>query len=176
MNLSEHTLVELKAKVRNLEPLRSRLTALNALHMGTFRQTDSYFDVPKGRLKLRQSDKGKETQLIYYERENISRPKRSKVFVAEIPKSASFSALLKRILKVKVTVTKTREIYWRQNTQIHLDTVDSLGCYVEFERRTRNSAKEIDENVKLLERLMKTLEISHENLEKRSYADLISLK
>nr|NIU39578.1 CYTH domain-containing protein [Candidatus Bathyarchaeota archaeon]NIV44815.1 CYTH domain-containing protein [Candidatus Bathyarchaeota archaeon] len=94
MNLSEHTLVELKAKVRNLDSIRSRLLALNALHIGTFRQTDSYFDVPKGRLKLRQSDNGKETQLIYYERENTSRPKRSKVFVAEIPKSASFSALL----------------------------------------------------------------------------------
>ncbi len=176
MSMSEHTLVELKAKADSLEPIRSRLMALNARHMGTLRQTDIYFDVPMGRLKLRQSDSGKETRLIYYERQDISRPKRSVVFVAEIPKSASFSALLKRILRVKATVTKTREIYWRQRTQIHLDTVDSLGYYVEFERETRNSAKEIDENVKLLERLMKTLEISDENLEKLSYADLVSLK
>lgn len=176
MSMSEYTLVELKAKVGNLEPIRSRLMALDAKHIGTFRQTDIYFVVPKGRLKLRQIDGAEETRLIYYERQNISRPKRSAVFVVEVPKSKSFSALLKNILKVKAIVRKTREIYWHLRTQIHLDTVDSLGCYVEFERKTPNSAKEIDENVKLLEKLMKTLEISHETLEKLSYADLVNLK
>ncbi len=164
MSMSEHTLVELKAKVDNLEPIRSKLKALKAKHVGTFQQTDIYFDVPKGRLKLRQINNEK-TQLIYYERENISKPKRSDVFIIEIPESKAFIALLKKILKVKSTVKKLREIYWHQRTQIHLDTVDSLGCYVEFERKTPNTLKEIERNTQLLEKLMKTLEINPENLE-----------
>lgn len=175
MNTSEHTLMELKAKVDNLEPIRRKLKALKAKHVGTFQQTDIYFDVPKGRLKLRQINSEK-TQLIYYERENISKPKRSDVFIIEIPESKAFTALLKKILKVKATVKKTREIYWHQKTQIHLDTVDSLGCYVEFERETPSTLKEIEINIKLLEKLMETLEINPENLEKLSYSDLVNLK
>ncbi len=175
MNTSEHTLVELKAKVNNLEPIRRKLKVFEARNVGTFRQTDIYFSVPQGRLKLRQIDSEK-TQLIYYERENISRPKRSDVFIMEIPESKAFTALLKKILKVKATVKKTREIYWFERTQIHLDTVDSLGCYVECERKTPNTLKEIERNTKLLEKLMETLEINPENLEKLSYSDLVNLR
>lgn len=168
-------MVELKAKVDNLEPIRNKLKALKAKHVGTFQQTDTYFDVPKGRLKLRQIN-NQRTQLIYYEREDTPEPKRSKVFILEIPESKTFAALLKKILKVKATVKKTREIYTHQRTQIHLDTVESLGCYVEFERKTPNTTKEIEGNTLLLQKLMETLEISPANLEKRSYSDLINLR
>jgi len=174
MSTSEHTLVELKAKVDNLEPIRRKLRVLKAKHAGTFQQTDIYFDVPKGRLKLRQINSEK-TQLIYYERENISKPRRSDVFILEILESRAFTALLKKILEVKATVKKTRKIYWREKTQIHLDTVDSLGCYVEFERKTCSTLKEIERNTKILEKLMATLEINPENLEKLSYSDLVNL-
>lgn len=135
MSISEHTLVELKAKVDKLDLIRRRLVALKAKYEGTFRQIDIYFDVPRGRLKLRQIN-SEETQLIYYERENILKPKRSDVVILDIPESEVFVALLKKILKVKATVKKRREIYLHQKTQIHLDMVDSLGYYVEFEKKT----------------------------------------
>jgi len=167
--------VELKAEVNDLEPIREKLRALKAKLTGTFRQTDIYLIVPKGRLKLRQSNNEK-VQLIYYERENISRPKRSSVFIMEIPDSSDFKALFKKILKVKAVVKKTREIYQYQRTQIHLDTVDSLGCYVEFERKTSNTLKEIEKNRRFLEKLMETLGIDPRNLEKLSYGDLVNLK
>jgi adenylate cyclase class IV len=54
--------------------------------------------------------------------------------------------------------------------------VDSLGYYIEFERKTPNTKKEIEISVKILERLMETLEINPENLEKSSYSDLVGLK
>ena len=166
-------MVELKAKVDDLETIRRRLKALKAKHVGTFQQTDIYFNVPEGRLKLRQTNDEK-TQLIYYKRENISEPKESKVFLIEIPKSKTFPALLKKILKAKATVKKKREIYWYEKTKIHLDTVDSLGCYVEFERKTSATQKEIERNKRLLEKLMETLEIDFEKLEKMSYGDLVN--
>ena len=175
MNTSERTIVELKAKVDNLESVRSKLKALGAQHTGTFHQTDTHFIVPKGRLKLQQIDSEK-TELIYHERENTSKPKRSDVFVLEISENKAITALLKKILKVKATVKKTREIYWYQRTQIHLDTVDSLGSYVEFERKTLNTHRETERNAQLLEQLMETLGINSEDLEKLSYGDLVSLE
>ncbi|MGD8505530.1 MAG: class IV adenylate cyclase [Candidatus Bathyarchaeota archaeon] len=175
MNLSEHTLVELKAKVSNLKPVRRKLNELKAEHVGTFRQTDTYLGVPKGRLKLRKSNSEK-TQLIYYERDSLPKPKRSDVFVMEIPESKAFPALLKRILKARATVKKTREIYRHQGTQIHLDTVDAIGCYVEFERKTPNTRGQIESNTGLLEELMETLGIKAGALEKMSYGDLVNLE
>jgi predicted adenylyl cyclase CyaB len=175
LSTSEHILVELKARVTNHTSIREKLRNLKARHLGTFHQTDIYFDTPKGRLKLRQFDNQK-TQLIYYERENLFKPKRSHVFVLELPESKAIVAFLKKILKVKATVKKTREIYLYQRTQIHLDSVDSLGYYVEFERGTPNTKKEMENSVKILERLMETLEINPKNLEKSSYSDLVGLK
>lgn len=175
MNTSERTIVELKAKVDNLESMRSKLKALGAQHTGAFHHIDTYFMVPIGRLKLRQIGSEK-TELIYYERANISKPKRSDVFVLEISENKTITALLKRILKVKVTVKKTREIYWYQKAQIHLDTVDSLGSYVEFERKTLNTHRETKRNAHLLEQLMETLGINPEDLEELSYSDLVSLE
>ncbi len=175
MSMLELTLVELKAKVDNLEPVRRKLKTSKAKHVGNFQQTDIYFAVPNGRLKLRQIDNEK-TKLIYYERKNISGPKKSNVFVMEIPEDKVFTALLKKILKVRTTVKKVREIYQFRKTQVNLDTVDSLGCYVEFERKTFNNLEEIERNAKLLEKMMETLKINPENLEKFSYSDLVNLK
>jgi len=171
MNLSEQALIELKAKVKSLEPLRKRLEALKAEHMGNFQQIDTYFYTPKGRLKLRQID-NRTTQLIYYEREDISKPKKSEVFIMDLRESRTITALLKRILKVKTTVKKRREIYRYKGTQIHLDTVDSLGYYVEFERETCNA--KLEKDAEILEELLETLKINPENLERLSYADLVN--
>jgi predicted adenylyl cyclase CyaB len=175
MSLSEQTLVELKARADSLKPLREKLKALKAEHIGNFQQTDIYFNTPKGRLKLRQTS-NKTIQLIYYEREDVAKPKRSEVFVMDLPDGRAVAALLKRILRVKATVKKRREIYRYRGTQIHLDTVDSLGCYVEFERKTSNTKKEIERATKALKALLQTLEINPKNLEKSSYSDLVSHK
>jgi predicted adenylyl cyclase CyaB len=94
----------------------------------------------------------------------------------EIPEDKVFTALLKKILKVRTTVKKVREIYQFQKTQVNLDTVDSLGCYVEFEIETFNNLEEIERNAQLLEKMMETLKINPENLEKLSYSDLVNLK
>jgi adenylate cyclase class IV len=46
-------MVELKARVDEHNFLRKKLVALGAEYMGTFQQSDQYFMVPEGRLKLR---------------------------------------------------------------------------------------------------------------------------
>ena len=60
--------VEIKAGCRNAEFIRNYLQANNAELKGTDEQTDTYFEVPNGRLKLREGNI--ENNLIFYEREN----------------------------------------------------------------------------------------------------------
>ena len=169
----EHKLLELKAKVEDLDVVRGRLTSLGAQYIGTFRQIDVYFDVPEGRLKLREVDDNNKAKLIYYKRENIAEPKRSDVFILKVQEPAFLKTLLGRLLKIRATVEKVREIYRYQGTQIHLDRVKKLGTFLEFERETSTGAQAIKSNRQVLAKLMEKLGISSESLEELSYSDLV---
>ena len=172
----EHKMVELKAKVDDLDIIRRKLTSLRAQHIGTFQQIDTYFDVPEGRLKLREVEGNNKTELVYYERENVAGPKRSDVFILKIQEPTVFKILLERLLKTRAIVEKVREIYRYQGTQIHLDRVKKLGTFVEFERKTAADTQAIRKNRQVLEKLMKKLGINSECLEKLSYSDLIQTR
>jgi len=171
----ERKMVELKAKVDDLDAVRRKLISLGAQSIGTFRQIDIYFNVPKGRLKLREVEGGNKAELIYYERENIAGPKRSNVFILKVQKPENFKNQLKRLLKTGAIVEKVREIYRHQGTQIHLDRVEKLGNFVEFERKTPVDAWAIKGNQQILEELMEKLGIDPEKLEKLSYSDLLRM-
>jgi predicted adenylyl cyclase CyaB len=167
---SEGNLIELKARADSLEDFRKKLKAMGARHVGTFRQIDTYFEVPKGRLKLRETEGRTNIGLVYYEREDVPGPKRSKVFILEI--GQPLKRFLESVLKKKVAIDKKREIYRYKGTQIHLDTVKKLGTFIEFERKTKNTPEAIRKDQKTLEDLMETLGISAEDLLKDSYSDI----
>lgn len=173
----EHGMVELKARIPDLNAVRKKLIELGAQAVGTFHQVDTYFEIPKGRLKLRETEGEYTAQLIYYERKNVAGPKESEVFILEVPKPAVFKAALKKVVKTKVTVDKMREIFRYEGTQIHLDTVEKLGTFIEFERVVSGSdAYATSEGQRTLEKLMKKLGVAPESLEKVSYSDLIAAR
>ena len=169
-------MVELKAKVNSLKAIGRKLKTLGARRIGTFRQIDVYFNVPKGRLKFREVRGNNKAELIYYEREDTAGPKEGDVFILKIQEAEVFKNLLKRILKTSAIVEKARVIHQYQGTHIHLDRVKKLGNFVEFERKTPDDAQAIRRNLKILEKLMEKLGINPENLEKRSYGDLIHMR
>jgi len=174
LDSSEGRLVELKAKVTNLDPARKQLVNLKASKVGTFHQIDTYFDVPEGRLKLREIEGKGEAELIYYEREETLWPKRSKVFILRIRKPETFKVFFEKVLEKKAIVDKKREIYRYKGTQIHLDTVKGLGNFIEFERKTKGSAEAFNKDKRVSEELMKNFGIEERNLIKGSYGDLLS--
>jgi predicted adenylyl cyclase CyaB len=165
-------MVELKVRVDDHEVLRKSLSVLGAKHVGTFRQVDSYFRVPEGRLKLREVKDDDTAELIYYEREDIAGPKSDDAFLLRIQEPEELKRILKKILSPLVVVEKVREIYWYKGTQIHLDTVENLGKFVEFERQTSDDPQSIKQDRQSLHELMEKLEINPNNLESHSYSDL----
>jgi len=168
----KHKMVELKARVGDHDFLRKKLSALGAEYTGTFQQTDLYFVVPEGRLKLREVEGDSTAELIYYERENIAGPKRDDAFILRVQESEDLKNILKKILKPLIVIEKVREIYRYQGTQIHLDTVKALGKFVEFERQTADYSSMVEQDQLVLEKLMEKLEIDSSNLETLSYSDL----
>ncbi len=67
--------IELKARTMRADRIRGYLLQHGADFKGIDQQTDTYFNVPRGRLKLREGNI--ENTLIYYERPDQSAPKQS---------------------------------------------------------------------------------------------------
>ena len=129
------TNIEIKAKTHKAAEIRHHLLQKGADFKGTDHQTDTYFNVPNGRLKLRQGNI--ENTLIYYERENKAGPKQSQFNLVQVAEGEQLKALLTNSLGVKIIVQKQREIYFIGNVKFHLDSIVQLGNFVEIEASNR---------------------------------------
>jgi predicted adenylyl cyclase CyaB len=166
-------MVELKARVNDLDALRKKLSDLGADYKCTFHQNDQYFVVPEGRLKLRTVKDTDSAELIYYERENILGPKSDDAYILSVHEPADLKNILMKILKPFIVVEKVREIYQYNGTQIHLDRVKKLGDFIEFEREVADNQNSIENGLQVLEKLISSLKIPSSNLESHSYSDLL---
>jgi adenylate cyclase class 2 len=166
----QHLLVELKARCAGLDPIRAAL-ANRAAHEVTVRQVDTYFDIPRARLKLREV-RGRPAQLIHHERPDLAAVKSSRVHVASTPDGLALRALLAAALGVRVRVVKIREIWRWEGVQVHLDTVPGLGTFVEFEAVVDAPARVPAARARL-SRLLTSLGLGSADLVDRSYGDLV---
>lgn len=122
---------EFKARTTDLVNLEKKLLTLNPIFIGEDHQTDTYFNVAKGRLKLREGNI--ENSLIYYERENTSAAKQSDILLYPHSPDESLKHILIKLHGIKVTVKKTRRIYFIDNVKFHFDTIAELGTFIEVE-------------------------------------------
>jgi len=126
--------LEIKAKVESLAAVRRRLHALDgATRHASLQQTDWYFRVPSGRLKLRVAGANRDGELIAYSRPDRTAARTSDFQRMPTPDAAGTRKLLARMLGVRTCVRKRREVWLYKNARIHLDTVESLGRFIEIE-------------------------------------------
>jgi predicted adenylyl cyclase CyaB len=71
--------------------------------------------------------------LIFYVRADQAAAKASEFDVVPVAEPDRLRSLLAAALGVVVEVRKQRELWLLDNTRIHLDTVEGLGTFVEFE-------------------------------------------
>jgi adenylate cyclase, class 2 len=124
--------IELKAHdpdpVRSLEVCR----ALGAEDHGEIWQRDTYFQVPRGGLKLREERPGR-PHLIQFQRANEPQQRESRYRIVELDDSAVLSAALADAIGIHVVVTKHRRLFLWRDVRIHLDRVEQLGEFIELE-------------------------------------------
>ncbi len=122
--------IEFKAELRNLEAARVRCRTLGAVPILELEQTDTYYKLPDGRLKRREAP-GEPTEWIFYHRKDRIRPALStfSILSDEQARRRWGADRLDQWLVVK----KHRELWMVENVRIHLDTVEELGTFVEFE-------------------------------------------
>lgn len=163
--------VEIKARCEDPDRIRRILKEHNAEYKGEDRQIDTYFAVPEGRLKLREGTI--ENNLIFYRRADTKDPRSSSIDLMAVRDTGSLKSLLSNALKVNVVVDKKREIYFIDNVKFHIDTVDGLGNFVEIEAIDRTGDFSEQALKEQCEYYMELFSIREEDLEAKSYSDLL---
>jgi adenylate cyclase, class 2 len=163
--------VEIKARCNQPKSVREYLLNHHAEHRGTDEQTDTYFNVQHGRLKLREGNI--ENNLIYYERTNQAGPKNSQFRLVKIEDAKGLKAALTSSIGIKVVVKKKREIYYINNVKFHIDEVPGLGSFMEIEAGNILADLSQEQLKEQCDFYMKELGILPSDLIEGSYSDLL---
>jgi predicted adenylyl cyclase CyaB len=124
--------IELKARVNDLDALELRVRELADEGPIEINQDDTFFRCNAGRLKLRMiaDDAG---ELIFYQRDDEAGPTESFYISTETSQPMALRESLSLAYGVAGQVIKRRKLYLIGRTRIHLDTVVSLGTFLELE-------------------------------------------
>ena len=166
-----HINIEIKAKTTEPDRIREILKTNNADFIGVDHQVDTYFKVTSGRLKLREGNI--ENHLIYYERENLSGPKKSTVTLYKNNPDSNLKEILIKSLGVLAVVDKRREICFIDNVKFHLDSVSGLGTFIEIEAIDKDGSFGYDKLLEQCNYYLNLLPITKDDLIEISYSDLI---
>ena len=162
---------EFKAKSNCIKTLEQKLQELEPRFAGEDHQTDTYFNVRHGRLKLREGNI--ENALIHYNRNDIAGAKPSNVLLYKHQPDNYLKAVLTAALGIKIIVEKTRRIWFVQNVKIHFDKVEGLGEFIEVEAIDEDGSLTIKTLREQCLRFAGFFAIKQEQYVSYSYSDLL---
>jgi len=159
--------LELKIQLDSYDSALNVLKKLHAEFVKDINQKDVYYSTQGCLLKLRIEDEGE--SLIKYNRDEVN-PDRFSDYDVIYLKSSGSEKVFNSIFTVEAVVIKKRFLYLYNNTRIHLDTVQGLGTFMEFETLVINGMDDAKERFNFL---IKKFEIDTAKQIKCSYRDLI---
>ena len=160
--------LEIKARIENPSDAAVMANSIGAEFSGDLLQVDTYFKVPEGRLKLRRIN-DTVSELIFYEREENGDRRYSKYEVHETGNPESLTSVLSLAVGIRCVVKKRRTMYMFRGARIHLDQVEGLGTFLEFEVPVEDSREKAEET---LEFLISAFRLGPSDFFRNSYVDL----
>ncbi|XP_027564147.1 uncharacterized protein LOC113981110 isoform X2 [Neopelma chrysocephalum] len=137
-------------------------------------QADTFFRVPRGRLKLRRTQDGR-GELIFYERPDTAGPKLSSFTITPTADPDGLEAVLAQALGVLGIVRKERLLYLVGQTRVHLDRVEGLGDFLELEVVLRPE-QSVQDGERVARELLRELGVGEHDLISGAYLDLLLAK
>ena len=162
--------IEIKARLHDaLEVVKA--VRPRADYSSVLEQTDTFFNCPQGRIKLRQFGDGT-AELMYYERDNVAGPKECVYWRSTVSDPTSVREVLAQAYGVYGVVDKTRQLFLIGQSRIHIDEVKNLGTFFEIEvvlksNQTRAQGEQIARE------LMREFKIEEADLLRDAYIDLL---
>jgi predicted adenylyl cyclase CyaB len=165
--------IELKARLTDREQAIKTCERLGARFVHSERQRDTYFSTGSYRMKLRESSLGKHW-MIWYSRPNEHRSRKSSYRLLPVSDPAEKRKIFGASMGIKAEVEKARHLYVFGPTRIHIDFVEGLGDFIEFEYVVGESAPE-EGGHEAIDTLREEFGINDEDLIAGSYSDLVLL-
>lgn len=162
--------IEVKARIAGVAALEPLVAALADQGPVKILQDDTFFRCEGGRLKLRALGDAT-AELIFYRRGNQPGPKESFYVRSPVAAPDALREVLSLAYGVVGRVRKQRTVYLVGRTRVHLDTVEGLGEFLEFEVVLTDD-EEPQDGVREAQRLMNRLAIRPADLVEGAYVDL----
>ncbi len=124
--------IEIKARSRDFDAQARTAAGLAGGAPSHLFQEDTFFHVPRGRLKLRDFGDGT-GELIQYHRADAPGPKQSDYARSATREPGSLKQTLTAALGVRAVVRKHRTVFLVGQTRVHLDEVEGVGRFIELE-------------------------------------------
>jgi adenylate cyclase, class 2 len=169
-----HINFEFKARHENIREAERILLEMKPRFVGEDHQVDTYFNVPNGRLKLREGTI--EQSLIFYERTNTAGAKQSNVTLYNHQPDAALKLALTQAVGVKTVVDKKRKIYFIDNVKFHFDKVEGLGEFLEVEAIDNDGSIGIEKLKEQCRYYQQLLGVQDNDFIAESYSDLLLAK
>ncbi len=163
--------IELKARANLFETQHAIAKGISDTPGETLNQHDTFFRVPSGRLKLREFGNGS-AELISYQRPDIKTAKSSNYEIYKTNSPALLKPILISSLGLIGEVKKKRQLYFVGQTRIHMDDVERLGMFIEFEYVLNQDEDEKKGRAKLAD-LTKKMKIREEDFISVAYIDML---
>ena len=163
--------VEIKARIESVSGLIPRVAAIADNGPIEIIQDDTFFKCEIGRLKLRTISK-QEGELIFYRRANEKGPKESFYLCSRTSTPDILRESLSQAYGKVGRVQKRRLVFYIGRTRVHLDAVEHLGHFLEFEVVLRDD-EAATAGMKEAEILLERLGIESSQLIEHAYVDLM---
>ncbi len=162
--------IEIKARLSDPDRAHALAEQLSGGKATLIEQEDTFFMVPRCRLKLRCFGDGR-GELIAYSRPDLPGPKQSEYHIYPTDDPQSLLRALEHSLGIRGVVKKRRSLYLVGDTRIHVDEVEGLGHFLELEV-VLLPGQTADEGRAIAESLMSEFGIQPEDLIEGAYIDL----
>ena len=165
--------IELKARIASLPAAQEVAHAVADQRLPDQHQIDTYFRCQSGRLKLREIV-GERAELIAYDRPDQKGAKASHYYLVPVHSPEALKEALTTTLGVRAVVDKQREIYLHKNVRVHLDRVNGLGTFLEFEAVLGGAYDEV-RSTEFVRVLRGRFNVQDSDLIDHSYGDMLAV-
>ncbi|XP_046810784.1 uncharacterized protein LOC111683450 [Lucilia cuprina] len=165
--------IEIKARIGSDEEFEKRVAIAKKLTNSDGElivQRDVFFNSQSGRFKLRYLQPPARSQLVYYDRPDVAGPKLSKFNKTELDEPEVMEKILTQSNGVRGVLSKKRYLFMYERTRIHLDKMEDLGNFMEFEVCLLPE-QTIEEGQAVADKLIKEFGIKTEDLMTGAYFD-----
>jgi adenylate cyclase class IV len=166
----EYADFSVKARCTAADQVERTLMEIGAVYCGEDFQTDTYFEVPIGKLKLREGNI--ENLLTHYLREDDGSKMKTTVFVYEKDPDETLTKRYTESRPIIGRVVKRRKIFWIGNVKFHVDRFEGGKSFVEIEAIDRHGLLGLETIRSQAEKYQQLLFIRPEDVVKESYIDM----